>query len=79
MQMQDVFFSLPQEKYIAHFVTQLILFSLSFVLPTSQSINQSNLFKVDPKNTESYIETTNKRFVFLIKIDYTKNLFAILI
>ena len=30
----------------------------------NQSINQSNLFQVDHKNTESSIGTTNKRFVF---------------
>ena len=44
----------------------------------NQSINQSNLFKVDPKNTASCIVTTNKRFVLLIKIGYTKSLFTIL-
>ena len=40
-------------------------------------MNQSNLFKVDPKNTESCIGTTNKRFVFLIKIDSLKTIYNI--
>ena len=45
----------------------------------NQSINQIYLKSILKIHTVNCIETTNKRFVFLIKIDYTKNSFTILI
>ena len=59
----------------ANNIQLLSLFTFLTVSVLFQSVNQSNLFKVDQKIQEVVQEQTNKRLMFLIKIEYTKNLF----